>query len=296
MRLEQLRHLICVAEAGSLRKAAGTLGISQPTLTKSLRQLEEELSASVVHRTNHGVVLTAYGRIVIARGRTALTELDRMVEEVESMRGGSSAHVRVAVSPVAAATLVPGALRQFRKGHPDVAVTIVDGLYPTVLPMIRESQIDFAIGPVPEQMLGPEFRVEQLFLSEVRIGCRRGHPLARATSLAVLQDAQWAISGPERGPGSLFEFAFRQTGVSPPPAVLCFESITSLLATARVEDLLFVMPIKILEHPFYASSMCSVPIRERIAPVPIHLLRSSHSLLPPAAEALATAMRRTRPT
>lgn len=296
MRLEQLRHLLGIAEAGSLRKAARGLEISQPALTKSIRQLEEELCAPILQRTPRGVVLTEYGRVVVARARTAFTELDRIAEEIEAIRGASGGQVRIAVSPVAGVTLVPAALRRFRQAYPNVTVTVMDGLYPKILPLIREREIDFAIGPLPQQLLGPEFLAEQLFFSEARIGCRKSHPLANATSLVELQDAQWAITGPERGPGSLFESVFRQMGASPPPAILRFESVTSLLATALAEDLLFVMPIKIIEHPFYASSMCAIPVRERIAPVPIHLLRSSQSPLPPSAEALATAIRRTLPS
>lgn len=296
MRLEQLRHLLGIAEAGSLRKAAASLGISQPALTKSVRQLEDELQAPVLQRTNRGVVLTEYGRVVVTRARTAFTELDRISDEIENLRGARGGHVRIAVSPVAAVTLIPSALRRFRKAHPDVMVTVMDGLYPKVLPLIREREIDFAVGPLPEPLLGPEFSAEQLFLSDARIGCRRVHPLAGARSLATLQHAQWAITGPERGPGSLFELAFRQMGATPPKTLVRFESITSLLATALTEDLLFVMPIKIIEHPFYAATMCAVPLRERITPVPIYLLKSSQSPLPPSAEALATALRRTRPS
>lgn len=294
MRLEQLRHLLAIAEAGSLRKAAGVLGISQPALTKSVRQLEDELQAPLLTRTPRGVVLTEYGRVVVARGRTVFIEIDRIAEELEDLRGERGGRVRFAVSPIAATALVPAALARFRKSHPDVEVTVVDGLYPKILPLIREREIDFAIGPLPEPLIGPELLVEQLFLSDVRIACRRLHPLAGARGLADLREAQWATTGPASGPGNLVDAAFRRIGLTPPRTVLRFESITALLATALKEDLLFAMPITIIEHPFHAASLCTIAIRERIASVPIYLLRSSLSPLPPAADALATAIRRTR--
>lgn len=294
MRLEQLRHLLAIAEAGSLRKAAGVLSTSQPALTKSVRQLEDELQAPLLTRTPRGVVLTEYGRVVVARGRTAFIEIDRIAEELEDLRGERGGRVRFAVSPIAATALVPAALARFRKSHPDVEVTVVDGLYPKILPMIREREIDFAIGPLPEPLIGPELMVEQLFVSDVRIACRRLHPLVGVRSLAALQDGQWATTGPVSGPGSLVEAAFRRLGLAPPRSTLRFESITALLATALKEDLLFAMPINIIDHPFYSDNLCALALRERIASVPIYLLRSSLSPLPPAAEALATAMRRTR--
>ncbi|QIM48800.1 LysR family transcriptional regulator [Pusillimonas sp. DMV24BSW_D] len=293
MKLDQLRYILKIAEVGSLRKAAALLGVSAPALTKSLRQLEDELQAPLLTRTARGVVLTEFGRIVVTRARTAFTEIDRISEELKSLRGDKGGHVRVAVSPITAVSIIPSAVQRFRRTYPEVVITVMDGLYPKVLPLIRERDIDFAVGPLPEPMLGPEFSVEQLFLSEIGISCRKGHPLEHATSLAELKDAAWATSGPEEGPGNLFKLAFQQRGLVPPKTILHFESILSLLAAALKEDLVFVMPKKIVQHPFHVNDICRIPLQEQFPAVPIYLIKSSQSPLTPVAEAFATQVRRT---
>lgn len=293
VRLEQLRYMIGIAEAGSLRKAASLLGVSAPALTKSVRQLEEELQAPLLNRTPRGVVLTRYGRIVVTRARSAFTEIDDIAEEIRGLRGERGGHVRVAVSPITAMSIIPTALQRFRQHYPDVAITVMDGLYPRVLPSIREREIDFSVGPLPEPMLGPEFAVEPLFLSEISICARKGHPLANARSLAELQNAVWATSGPQDGPGTLFKGAFQQLGLLPPKTILHFESILSLLAAALKEDLVFILPNKIAAHPFHAASIQRIQGLGPFPAVPIYLIKSSQSPLTPAAEAFATQIRRT---
>ncbi|OXR50721.1 hypothetical protein PuT2_02315 [Pusillimonas sp. T2] len=285
--------MLKIAEVGSLRKAAALLGVSAPALTKSLRLLEDELQAPLLNRTPKGVVLTEFGRIVTTRARTAFIEIDHIADEIRSIRGESGGRIRVAVSPITAVSIIPSAVRRFRKTYPEVVITVMDGLYPKVLPLIREREIDFSVGPLPEPMLGPEFAVEQLFLSEVSICCRIGHPLATAKSLVDLEDAAWATSGPEEGPGNLFKPKFQQLGIMPPKTILHFESILSLLAAALKEDLVFVMPKKIVEHPFHANHICQIPLREQFPGVPIYLIKNSQSPLKPVAEAFAKQVKRT---
>ncbi len=296
MKFEQLKHLIAVAEAGSFRRASVLLRISQPALTQSVKHLEEELKATLLQRTPRGVFLTDFGAVVVKRGRSAFTEIERLSQEIDELRGNSAGKVRVAVSPIAAISLVPNALRRFKEEHPGIVVTVIDGLYPKVLQQVRDRSIDIAIGPIPDTLRGADLRVEELFKSELRICCRRRHPLVDAESISELQNASWANTGPAGGPESLFEKLFEQSDIKPPRAVLQFESITALLATATNEDLLFGMPEKIIEHPFYSPYLAAINVKEKISPVPIYLLSLTDSPLPPAANTLATAFRRTLPT
>ena len=69
MRLQQIRHFLAVVDAGTLRGAAGGLGVTQPAITKSLRQLEEQVGARLLLRTPRGVVLTPAGRKFQDRAR-----------------------------------------------------------------------------------------------------------------------------------------------------------------------------------------------------------------------------------
>src|SRR6266542_2729633 len=89
MRLNQIRDLIAVSEAGSLRAAAQRIGISQPAMSKSLSELEREFQAQLLTRTSRGVALTAAGRAFVARARVVQGELRKVREDLAALHGGA---------------------------------------------------------------------------------------------------------------------------------------------------------------------------------------------------------------
>ena len=89
VRLNQIRDLIAVSEAGSLRAAAQRIGISQPAMSKSLSELEREFQAQLLTRTSRGVALTAAGRAFVARTRVVQGELRKVREDLAALHGGA---------------------------------------------------------------------------------------------------------------------------------------------------------------------------------------------------------------
>ncbi|MDX1375438.1 MAG: LysR family transcriptional regulator, partial [Burkholderiales bacterium] len=87
MRLTQIQQFLAVVDAGSIRGAARELGLSQPALTKSLRQLEDELGATLVTRSVRGAQATEFGRAFLARARAVSADLRRAREEIAQLRG-----------------------------------------------------------------------------------------------------------------------------------------------------------------------------------------------------------------
>ncbi|MBT1516540.1 LysR family transcriptional regulator [Bradyrhizobium sp. SRL28] len=88
MKLHQVRDMIAVADKGSLRAASRHLGIAQSAITRSIRQLEHELSTALFERRKRGTVLTPMGKIFLRRPRIAASELGRAREEIQRHRGG----------------------------------------------------------------------------------------------------------------------------------------------------------------------------------------------------------------
>ncbi len=91
MRLQALRALVAAVEDGSLRSAARRLGISQPGLTKAIRELERELGASLLTRTNTGVTATAQGKLLFEHARAADRALSTAVDQIRQLAARWSA-------------------------------------------------------------------------------------------------------------------------------------------------------------------------------------------------------------
>src|SRR5690349_12321774 len=97
VRLQQIRHFLAVVEAGTLRSAAARLGVTQPAITKSLRQLEDHVRTRLMLRTPRGVVLTPAGRKFKDRARVIESELRRLGEELAAERGDGEGAVAFGV-------------------------------------------------------------------------------------------------------------------------------------------------------------------------------------------------------
>src|SRR6266576_3211839 len=102
MKLHNLRDFVTVAKSGGIRAAARQLNLSQPALSKSISQLEDELGTPVFERTARGSTLNSYGERFLVRAEAAMHELTRGREEISQMRGSTGGNVSFAASSVVA--------------------------------------------------------------------------------------------------------------------------------------------------------------------------------------------------
>lgn len=101
LKVQHIQTLVAIADAGSLRGAADALGKSQPALTKSLRQAEDDLGVPIFQRSSRGVVPTELGERVLTRARAISSEIERLDDEVAQLRGAQVGSIHVCVSPLA---------------------------------------------------------------------------------------------------------------------------------------------------------------------------------------------------
>src|SRR5690242_14342884 len=125
MRLNQIRDLLAVVEAGGLRAAARRLGVSQPAISKSIAELERE--AQPLRATAKGVLLTAAGRAFVARGGVIHGELRKAQDDLAARRGRAEGSVSSGSGPAVTFPLVPDAMARFRTKWPRAHVRIREG-------------------------------------------------------------------------------------------------------------------------------------------------------------------------
>ncbi|WP_427307395.1 LysR family transcriptional regulator [Cupriavidus sp. H39] len=283
MRLQQLHLLLALARSGSLRASAQILNVTQPALTKALRQLEQEFGAALVLRTPKGVRLTPAGELLAARAGTVVRELERAREEVAWHLRHAEAQVSVGLSPVAAILLAPGAVARFGARWPQVRLRVRDTLYPRALEQVRAGELDLALGPLPTGGAGRDLLVQPLFDSQVVIAARRSHPLARARKLARLVEADWVLTGPTGGPGDPRNLRFDAAQDRTPQVRLECESFATLLALMPRLDVVGIMPKGFFARYGPALDLIELPIADALPRTTIHALyRADTPLTVPA--------------
>jgi len=151
MRLNQIRHFVAVVEAGSLRSAAAKVGVSQPAMSKSIRQLEQELHVQLLQRNARGAALTLAGKTFLARARVIQSELRKADDDLQELRGGERGTVGFGVAPVAGMLIVPEALQHFRRSQPAADVRVVEGASGALILLVRDETLDFCISRTKEE-------------------------------------------------------------------------------------------------------------------------------------------------
>ena len=291
MKLSQIRDVIAIAEHGSLRAAAQRLGLAQPALTRSIRELEHELGVSLFERQSRGMRLTAMGDAFIRRARAVQSEIQRSRDEIDQLKGLMTGHVSVGLSMASSIALLPNLLKPFAERFPGVRLKVTEGLFPEMRRKIAEGDIDFYIGPMVEFPQPRELMVEQLIKSERIVLGRVGHPLRTARSLAELAGAGWVGTSVASTGVAEPENIFAIQGLLAPRIEIETQSFLSMIIIAATSDLLAMLPRMCLQYPGIDSLLTRIKV-ERVAAPSICLVRRANLPLTPAAEFLSDVVRR----
>ena len=120
MKINTLEAFIKVVETGSIHAAARELGWSQPSLSKAIKQLEGEVSASLLQRGTRGVIVTPYGKALYKRALVMSDEMRKIQEDMEHLRDRMEGKVRINLAPAAITELGPLAIRAFHVFEPKI--------------------------------------------------------------------------------------------------------------------------------------------------------------------------------
>lgn len=291
MKFSALRDFLAVAERGSLRAAARHLDSAQAAISRNIQELERDLGVALFERRSTGVVLTPMGNIFHRRAAAIFEELRRSREEIEQLRGAVHGHLRVALSSVGHIALLSHALRHFRQRYPNVKLDIIDAVYPGIEAGLRDGSIDFYCGPTPAET-PPDLLVEKLFDNTRVIVGRKGHPLAGATSLAELADAEWITSSITHKAEEELGPLFASHGLPPPRLVMQAHSALTFLIAISGSDLLMMLPVQWTQWPLLRDAVQRIPVREELPAPAICIVQRAGLMLTPAADWFADMLRR----
>ncbi|MGB7100220.1 MAG: LysR substrate-binding domain-containing protein [Xanthobacteraceae bacterium] len=293
MKLHQLRDITAIAEHGSLRAAARSLRLAQPALTRSVHDLEHELGAALFERRSRGMTPTAVGAAFLKRARAIMNDIQRAREEAEQIGVAGAAHgtVVAGLSGAAHVAMLPRALTRFRARYPDVQLRMIEGLYPTLESGLKDGSVDFYIGPKPERAASKELMVEKLFDNTRAIMARIGHPLANATSLDELAEAEWVTTSITHRATEELGAVFARKRLPPPRLVIQTQSALSVIMAVAYSDALCMLPIQFAEFELTKKALVQIRVDESLPASPIVLVRRAGLLLTPAAECFVDLLR-----
>ncbi|AKS31732.1 LysR family transcriptional regulator [Mycolicibacterium goodii] len=183
MHLDELSWFVVLAETEHVTDAAAELGISQPTLSRALARLEDELGVALFDRINRRLQLNAYGEILLEHARRTITEMRSAAERIAAMRDPDTGLVRLAFLHSQAGSFVPDLLRRFRAQAPHVRFSLAQGAAHDLIERLAGGQADLAItSPRPEG-----FRWRGLYVERLCLAVPRDHRLAARSRIRLAE-------------------------------------------------------------------------------------------------------------
>ncbi len=260
-------------------RAADVLSVTQPAVSKTLRELEEIVGRPLLERTSKGVLLTAAGRVLLRHAGESLRVLSEGLDQLAADPEGEGPALRIGALPNVAATLLPTALLHLAEHSPRARITIRTGSNAQLIAGLRQGVLDLVIGRLaePSDMQGLSF--EQLFNEPLLFVVRAGHPLARLAQIAASQLRPYRLVLPDSGTRvrEAADRFFVSSGIGLPVRVIETIDITFGRAYVQRSDAIWFVPRGAIENDLREGRFMHLPIDTRITEGPVGLTRRADS-------------------
>lgn len=198
----KFRHLstfLEVARQRSVGKAAEVLHVSQPAVTKTIRELEMALDVRLFEKDGRGIRITRYGEVFLRHAGASVAAIQQGIDSVSRASASSGPPVRVGALPTVSVRIMPQAVKLFLAEQTGSPVKVVTGENQVLLDQLRIGLLDLVVGRLaaPEQMTGLSF--EHLYSEPVKLVVRRGHPLLAQKRFDFARIRDFTILMPTRG-------------------------------------------------------------------------------------------------
>lgn len=280
---KHLAVLMTLATAGSEKRCAQAMGISQPAVHQALSEMESLSGVRLFHRSARGLQLNEPGEAALKCVKLACHELESANADLAAQAGALGERIVIGSLPYSTGMFLPRAVERLLATHPGVAVTIVDGVYESLLEQLRHADIDVVIGALRNPPPAADLAQETLFSDEFCVVVRNGHPLQWVGPLRWqdLASRPWILPMPNTPAEAAFERAFRAEGLTPPVGGLHVNSPLLTQALLLESDRLVLMSPRQLHREVSAGLLVLLPLRTRMTARSIGVTtRTDHSPSP----------------
>lgn len=244
LRLRHLQLIATLADTGNMHATAQQMGLSQPAVSKMLREIEQMLGFQLFDRQPRELVATEMGVAVIAYARRTLNDSQHFSQELETLRQGGYGHLRVGAIFAATAQAVPRALLQLKHQRPLLTVELLEHTSDHLLQMLLHKQLDLVIGRFTEPRQQEHFSYQEVASEPFLLCAASNHPLAAEAqpSARDLEQWPWVVYPPNTPLRCMFEQAFIDAGIQFPRNRVETASVQSTLHLLQEGQALALLP------------------------------------------------------
>jgi len=292
--LDKLEYLIALSRERHFGRAAETCGVTQPTLSAGIKQLEEMLGVLLVQRGSRFIGFTAEGERTLDWARRIVGDSRAMREEINALRHGLTGQLRIAAIPTALA-MVAALTTPYREKHPNVQFTIYSRTSIEVLDLLDNLEIDAGITYVENEPVGRVTTVP-LYRERYRLLTSADAPLGDRDTVTWAEVAQvpLCLLTPDMQNRCIIDRLLKSAGGESRPT-LESDSMILLFSHVRTGRWASVMPAKLAETLGLTETIRAIPITEPEAVQTIGLVVAAREPMTPATSALVEEAKRLAP-
>jgi DNA-binding transcriptional LysR family regulator len=292
--IDKLEFILALARERHFGRAAETCGVTQPTLSAGVKQLEEQMGVLLVNRGSRFQGFTPEGQRVLEWARRIVGDSRTMREEINSLRHGLSGRLRLAAIPTALA-MVAALTTPYREKHPNVQFTIYSRNSIEVLELLDNLEIDAGITYVENEPLGRVSNVP-LYREHYRLLTSADAPLGNRDSVSWAEVAQvpLCLLTPDMQNRRIIDRLLKSAGGESRPT-LESDSMILLYSHVRTGRWASVMPAKIADTLGLTDAIRAIPIIQPEAVQTIGLVVPAREPMTPITAALVAEARRVAP-
>jgi len=240
MELRHLRYFVSVADAASVSKAAVGIHISQPALSRQIRDLEAELGLRLFDRVGRRIQLTAEGRDLLEQSRAVLAQVDAIDKRARALIAGAVGNIRIGATPQTMQSLIAGFLARYGRSRPGVEISLTEAGGARLLDLLRQGDLDLAVSGI---LAGARFASRLLFPIRLLAVAAAGPRWRGRSTLEIVELAHepLLLLGRDFGTRQLFDAACRIIHLQP-RCVLESTEPHSLIALAEAGHGIAVVP------------------------------------------------------
>ncbi|EBD5511181.1 LysR family transcriptional regulator, partial [Salmonella enterica subsp. enterica serovar 4,[5],12:i:-] len=287
---------VAVAQQGTLGRAAETLNLSQPALSKTLNELEQLTGTRLFERGRLGAQLTVPGEQFLTHAVKVLDALNTAGQALNRKEDASADVVRVGALPTAALGILPAAIGRFHQQQKSTSLQVATMNNTMLLAGLKSGEIDLGIGRMSDPELMGGLNYELLFLESLKLVVRPGHPLLQET-ITLSRVMEWPVVVSPKGtvPRQNAEALLQSQGCKMPAG--CIETLSASLSRQLTVDYDYVwfVPSGAVKEDLRQATLVSLPVPTQSAGEPIGILTRVDIPLSTGAQMLIAAIRKSMP-
>lgn len=256
MNIRQLKQFVAIAQSGNISRSAKDQNISQPALTRSLKNLEEDLGVELIERRANGVFLTVYGEHLLDYAHCIVSDSERVRREISAMKSGRRGQISVGVGPAFSTGVMSSVIEKLLSSGSQLEVRLVEGFVEDLCADLRSGSLDVVVSLFPANYDVSDLAFSSLCEVESVLVARKAHKLGALKNVSKRQLAQcnWVIAD-QKYAASMFREYLSRTEIPSGVHHVRASSLRLIKSLVMESDYLTVLPKILVEDELKSGEL-----------------------------------------